>query len=56
MSLAIAKAIVADDPWTPLHLAHRFAEVFHRNPREGYASRFYTFLQQTQTGAEFLVD
>lgn len=54
MSLAIAEAIVAGDPWTPLHLARRFVEVFHRDPHEGYASRFYTFLQQTHTAEEFL--
>ncbi|MBD1913183.1 MULTISPECIES: ADP-ribosylglycohydrolase family protein [unclassified Leptolyngbya] len=54
MSLAIAEAIVADDPWTPLNLARRFVDVFHRDPREGYASRFYAFLQQTQTGEQFL--
>lgn len=56
MSLAIAEAIVADELWTPLHLAHRFVEVFHRDPREGYASRFYAFLQQTQTGEKFLAN
>ncbi|MEP0873274.1 ADP-ribosylglycohydrolase family protein [Trichocoleus desertorum AS-A10] len=56
MSIAIAEAIVADDRWTPLHLANRFVEVFHRDPREGYASRFYAFLQQTQTGEEFLAN
>lgn len=56
MSLAIAEAIVSDDSWTPLQLARRFVEVFHRDPRQGYASRFYTFLQQTQTGEEFLAN
>jgi ADP-ribosylglycohydrolase len=56
MSLAIAEAIVADDSWTPLQLARRFVEVFHCDPRQGYASRFYTFLQQTQTGEEFLAN
>jgi hypothetical protein len=54
MSLAIAEAIVSDDPWTPECLAARFVEVFHRDPRQGYASRFYEFLQQTHTGSEFL--
>ena len=54
MSLAIAEAIVSEDTWTPLYLVRRFVEVFHRDLREGYASRFYAFLQQTQTGEEFL--
>ncbi|MEM1254033.1 MAG: ADP-ribosylglycohydrolase family protein [Cyanobacteria bacterium P01_H01_bin.21] len=54
MSLAIAEAVVAGDLWTPESLATRFVEVFHRDPRKGYASRFYDFLQQTHTGQEFL--
>ncbi|HEY9699373.1 MAG TPA: ADP-ribosylglycohydrolase family protein [Trichocoleus sp.] len=56
MSLAIAEAIVADVSWTSQQLAHRFVEVFHRDPRTGYASRFYTFLQQTHSGEEFLAN
>jgi ADP-ribosyl-[dinitrogen reductase] hydrolase len=31
-------------------------KVFHRDPREGYASRFYDFLQQTITSADFLAN
>ena len=54
MSLAIAEAIVEEDAWTPESLANRFVEVFHRDPRKGYASGFYDFLQQTHTGQEFL--
>ncbi|MBD2326211.1 ADP-ribosylglycohydrolase family protein [Alkalinema sp. FACHB-956] len=56
MSLAIAEAIVAEDDWNPAALADRFVQVFHRDPREGYASRFYQFLQDTQTGDEFLAN
>ena len=56
ISLAIAEAIVSEDSWTPESLANRFVEVFHRDPRKGYASRFYDFLQQTQTGQEFLTN
>jgi ADP-ribosylglycohydrolase len=56
MSLAIAEAIVSEDPWTPEQLAARFVEVFHRDPREGYASRFYAFLQQTHSAEEFLAN
>ena len=54
MSLAIAEAIVADEPWTPAALAQRFVDVFRRDPREGYAGGFYGFLQEVQNGAEFL--
>ncbi len=54
MSLAIAEAIVAGEPWTPEALAQRFVEVFRRDPREGYAGGFYGFLQEVTDGAEFL--
>jgi len=56
MSLAIAEAIVADDPWTLDMLAGRFIEVFKRDPREGYASGFYHFLLHVQNGEQFLRD
>jgi ADP-ribosyl-[dinitrogen reductase] hydrolase len=54
MSIAVAEAIVADDPWTPGSLAQRFVAAFKRDPREGYASRFYEFLLEIRDGAEFL--
>jgi ADP-ribosylglycohydrolase len=54
MSLAIAEGLVAGDRWTPLHVAARFVDVFRRDPREGYASRFYAFLQSVVSGEEFL--
>src|SRR5262249_23946991 len=54
MSVAIAEAIVSDEPWTPEMLAQRFVTAFRRDPREGYASRFYAFLQEVQDGADFL--
>ncbi|MGI0491554.1 ADP-ribosylglycohydrolase family protein [Alkalinema pantanalense CENA528] len=56
MSLAIAEAIVAEDDWNPEQLADRFVQVFHRDPRQGYASRFYQFLQATSTGEQFLAN
>lgn len=56
MSLAIAEAVVADNPWTPENLADRFIEVFQRDPREGYATGFYQFLMHAQDGEQFLRD
>ncbi len=56
MSIAIAEAIVSGDDWTPINLASRFVECFHRDQREGYASRFYEFLQVTRTGEEFIAN
>lgn len=54
MSIAIAEAIVSGDPWTPSMLANKFVEVFKRDPREGYAGRFYEFLKHVQDGQQFL--
>jgi ADP-ribosylglycohydrolase len=54
MSVAIAEAIVSDDPWIPEVLAQRFVAAFQRDPREGYAGGFYAFLQEVRDGAEFL--
>jgi len=54
MSLAIAEIIVSKQPWTPENLANKFVEVFKRDPREGYAGKFYQFLQKIETGQQFL--
>lgn len=54
MSLAIAETIVFREPWIPQVLAHRFVTAFKRDPREGYAGRFYQFLLNVQDGKDFL--
>jgi ADP-ribosyl-[dinitrogen reductase] hydrolase len=54
MSLAIAETLVDREPWTPEVLAHRFVSTFKRDPREGYAGKFYQFLLQVQDGRQFL--
>jgi len=54
MSIAVAEAVVSDEPWTPESLAGRFVTAFKRDPREGYAGGFYSFLQEVKDGAEFL--
>jgi ADP-ribosylglycohydrolase len=54
MSLAVAEALISGLPWTPARLADKFVEVFRRDPRPGYSRRFYPFLQESATGAEFL--
>jgi ADP-ribosylglycohydrolase len=54
MSVAVAEAIVSDEPWSPENLAQRFVAAFKRDPREGYAGSFYSFLQETKDGVEFL--
>lgn len=54
MTLAIVEAMLSDEAWTPTHLARRFVEVFKRDPRAGYAGRFYAFLQEIKSGDELL--
>jgi ADP-ribosyl-[dinitrogen reductase] hydrolase len=54
MSIAIAEAVVSDEPWTPEMLAQRFVASFKRDPREGYAGGFYNFLRGVRDGADFL--
>jgi ADP-ribosyl-[dinitrogen reductase] hydrolase len=56
MSLAIAEAIVSEQSWTAENLAKRFVEAFKRDPREGYASRFYDFLVGVKDGTQFLAE
>ena len=54
MSLAVAELLVEGTAWTPLNIASKFVECFHRDPIVGYASGFYHFLKKTRTGEEFL--
>lgn len=54
MSLAIAELLIEENEWTPLNIANKFVEVFKRDPREGYASKFYDFLTDVKSGTEFL--
>jgi len=54
MTIAIVEAMLSQDDWTPETLAKYFVEAFQRDPREGYAGRFYTFLQSVANGTDFL--
>lgn len=56
MTLALAELLVDGAEWTPATIAAKFVEVFQRDPRVGYASRFQGFLQATRTGPEFLAN
>ncbi len=56
MSIAIAEAVVTGLSWTPLALATKFVEVFKRDPREGYAGRFFEFLHHVTNGEQFLAE
>lgn len=54
MSLAIAELLIEGVEFTPLNIVNKFIEVFKRDEREGYATGFYSFLQEVKTGEEFL--
>ena len=54
MSIAIAETIVSQAAWTPQVLASNFVTAFQRDPREGYARKFYSFLCEITDGEEFL--
>ncbi len=54
MSLAVAEAILSGERWAPALLARHFVGAFHRDRREGYASRFYQFLTEVHDADAFL--
>lgn len=54
MSLAIAELLISDSEWTPINIADKFVEVFKRDPREGYAKRFYKLLMEVKNGKELI--
>ncbi|MFK7796001.1 MAG: ADP-ribosylglycohydrolase family protein [Aureispira sp.] len=56
MSIAIVELMLSGAPWTKESITKYFLKAFHRDPRHGYAKRFYTFLTQQQTAQEFLAN
>ena len=56
MTLAITELIVSGAEWTSLNLASKFVEVFKRDPREGYAGSFHSFLTRVEDGQQFLAE
>ena len=54
MSIALAELLCENKAWNLLNIANKFVEVFKRDSREGYAGGFYKFLQEVNTGQEFL--
>lgn len=53
MSLAVAEVLLSGN-FTREALAEAFVKAFHRDPRKGYAGRFYDFLTTCTTGTDFL--
>ena len=54
MTISIAEVIISGDAWTKLNLTKSFVRCFKRDPREGYASGFYRFLEEVKDGSDFL--
>lgn len=54
MTLALAELLADRREWTPDVVADKFVEVFRRNPRGGYATRFQAFLETVTSGRDFL--
>ena len=54
MSIGICELLLEEKDWTPLKIANKFVEVFKRDPRRGYAKRFYKFLMEIESGEELL--
>jgi ADP-ribosylglycohydrolase len=54
MTIAVVEAMLTGEPFTPELLADHFVAAFKRDPRTGYAPRFYRFLRSVETGTEFL--
>ncbi|GGX02763.1 ADP-ribosylglycohydrolase family protein [Aquimarina muelleri] len=54
MAIAITELILETKEWSKLSIADKFVEVFKRDPRKGYSSRFYTILEQVSSGKELL--
>lgn len=54
MTIAVTEALLSGEPWTAELLADHFVHAFQRNPRVGYAPRFYGFLKAVDDGTDFL--
>ncbi len=53
MHLAVAEALVSDKELTSHTFTEAFVSAFKRDPREGYAGRFYEFLQTVESARDF---
>ena len=54
MALALAELLIEQKELSRANIADKFVEVFKRDVREGYASRFYNFLLSINSGEELL--
>jgi len=54
MQLAVAELMISGLAWTKRNIAASFVNTFKRDPRPGYAKRFYALLDQVVDGDELL--
>jgi len=54
MAIAISELILENKDWSKLNIANKFVEVFKRDPRKGYSSRFYNILNKVNSGEELI--
>lgn len=54
MSIALAELLISNKEWTKANIANSFVNTFKRDPRRGYAKRFYNFLSEINSGEELL--
>jgi ADP-ribosylglycohydrolase len=50
MSVALAEAIINNDPWNHKTLAERFVQTYKRDPRNGYSRRLQSVLESVKNG------
>lgn len=54
MSIANAETLIAGQPYDDIAWANSWVNVFNRDPRKGYSKKFQVFLEETDTGVDFL--
>ena len=54
MSIALSEVLFQGGPYTRESFAEAFVSAFRRDPRKGYAGRFYDLLVTCETGADLL--
>lgn len=54
MSVALAEFMLSGEPMTAVNLVGYFIDAFKRDPREGYAGRFYDILVKVRNPQDFL--
>jgi len=54
MSIANSEVLIAGQPYDNIAWANAWVDVFKRDPRKGYSKKFQKYLEETDTGIDFL--